>query len=148
MSMDSDPMPAPVTADDNVWVDATINSVMPDHSMVNVTHQAVAEWAWPAMTMDFHVDPSVNIGDLGQGMTLQLQITRTPDRQFRISAVRLPDEAPGDAQGPGQPMQEMNQEKTDPDQMDHSQMDHSQMDHEPVDHSAHQGDGSPEPDHD
>jgi Cu(I)/Ag(I) efflux system membrane fusion protein len=173
MSMESDPMPSPVTADEKVWVEATINSVMADHRMVNVTHKAVAEWAWPSMTMDFLVDPSVDMGTLAQGMTLHLQITRKPDRQFRISAVHLPDAAPGAAQDPGQSMQDMNRDKADPDQMDHSQMDHSQMDHsqmdhsqmdhsqmdhsqmdhsqmdqEPVDHSAHQGDGIAESGHD
>jgi len=128
MNHDSDQDAAqPSAMPTSVWVEAKINSLMAGHRMINVTHQAIAEWQWPEMTMDFMVADSVEFSDLKQGMTLHVEITRKDDDQYLISNVHIPSDP--------DPEQEMA-----PENMDHENMDHSKpqpMDHGNMDHSQH-----------
>jgi len=74
----------------SVWVEATINSLMAEHRMINLNHKAISAWKWPAMTMDFTVADDVDISKLHPGMTLQVEITKVGDDKYRISRVLLP----------------------------------------------------------
>ncbi|MGB3225660.1 MAG: efflux RND transporter periplasmic adaptor subunit [Desulforhopalus sp.] len=74
----------------SVWVEATINSLMAEHRMVKVSHKAINQWDWPEMTMDFTIADSIDLASLEQGMTLQVEISKTQDDQYQISNVRLP----------------------------------------------------------
>jgi len=75
----------------NVWVEATINSVMAGHQMLNVTHQAIAEWEWPEMTMDFMVAGTVDMSKLKSGMTLHIEIENKGGGKYEIINVHIPD---------------------------------------------------------
>ena len=86
-----------------VWVEATVNSLMPGHRMANLTHQPIAEWDWPTMTMDFIVDDGVDFDTLKIGLTLHVQITRESDNQYRISMIHVPDEDAGGSDMPPMP---------------------------------------------
>lgn len=74
----------------SVWVEATINSLMPDHRMVNASHQPISEWDWPEMTMDFIVADSVELSSLEQGMQLHVEISKTEDEQYQITNIHIP----------------------------------------------------------
>lgn len=74
----------------SVWVEATINSLMAEHRMVNVSHGAISQWDWPEMIMDFIVAESVDFASLERGMTLQVEISKIQGDQYQISSVRLP----------------------------------------------------------
>ena len=63
---------------------------MAEHRMANVTHEAIRQWDWPEMTMDLTIDESVDFAALEQGMTLQVEISKTQDDQYLISNVRIP----------------------------------------------------------
>lgn len=76
----------------SVWVEATINSSMPGHGMVNVTHELIEEWDWPEMTMDFTVSETVDINLLTDGRSLHLEITRQADGQYIISNIHIMDD--------------------------------------------------------
>ena len=76
-----------------VWVEATINSLMPGHRMVNLDHKAIDEWGWADMTMDFTVVESVNYADLKVGRTLQIEIEKAEDYQYLITDIRLSEKA-------------------------------------------------------
>ncbi|MCP4975268.1 MAG: efflux RND transporter periplasmic adaptor subunit [Maribacter sp.] len=75
----------------NVWVEATINSVMAGHRMLNVTHQAIAEWKWPEMTMDFMVAKTVDMTLLKDGMTLHIEVQNDGNGQYEVINVHIPD---------------------------------------------------------
>ena len=75
----------------NVWVEATINNVMAGHRMLNVTHQAISEWDWPEMTMDFMVATSVDMSPLKNGMTLHIEIQNNGESQYEVINVHIPD---------------------------------------------------------
>ena len=76
-----------------VWVEATINSLMPGHRMVNLDHKAIDEWGWADMTMDFTVVESVNYADLKVGRTLQIEIEKAEDYQYLITDIRLSEKS-------------------------------------------------------
>lgn len=77
-----------------VWVEATLKSVMPGHRMVTVVHQPIPEWSWPEMTMDFLVLDTVNFEALSPGMTLHIELLRQSENQFVISGIHVPEEQP------------------------------------------------------
>ncbi len=80
------------TTPERVWVDATINSLMPAHRMVNLDHKAIEEWGWADMTMDFTVVESVDYAELKQGLNLQIEIQKAEDFQYLITNIRLSDD--------------------------------------------------------
>ena len=86
-SQDEDASPAPTT----VWVEASINSLMAGHSMLNLDHQAIAEWDWPAMTMDFTVADSVDFSTLQPGLTLHVELSKSADGNVEVVNVHIPD---------------------------------------------------------
>jgi len=105
------------TVQPSVWVEAKINSLMAGHRMVNVTHQAIDEWDWPTMTMDFLVAESVSFSELEQGMTLHIEIREIKNNVYQISNVHIP------------------LEKVSDENMGHSQ--HQDADQESMNHSNH-----------
>jgi len=83
--MDEPAMPS------SVWVQATINSIMGDHRMLNVSHQAIAEWKWPEMNMDFSVASSVDLTQLKEAMTLHIEIEKDDKDNYQVINVHIPD---------------------------------------------------------
>lgn len=74
----------------SVWTRATINTLMGDHRMVNVTHEAIGEWDWPEMAMDFGVADGVDLTALQEGMELHVEVTKKDENRYEITAVHVP----------------------------------------------------------
>ncbi|PKM17669.1 MAG: efflux transporter periplasmic adaptor subunit [Gammaproteobacteria bacterium HGW-Gammaproteobacteria-15] len=74
----------------SVWVAARIDSLMPEHRMVTLEHDAIPEWQWPAMVMDFSVDERVDMVLLKPGMRLQVQITNDSNENYSVSGLQTP----------------------------------------------------------
>jgi Cu(I)/Ag(I) efflux system membrane fusion protein len=84
---------------ESVWVEATINSLMPEHRMINVSHNAISSWDWPEMTMDFTVAKDVDFSALKAGMTTHVEITKVQGDQYQITKIHIPgagDDSLGD----------------------------------------------------
>ncbi len=79
-----------------VETEATINSIMPDMRMLNVSHAPIEAWGWPQMTMDFDVAEGVELSSLKPGATVQLEIQKTEDGGYTVNSVRLADHPKGD----------------------------------------------------
>ncbi|PAJ74176.1 efflux transporter periplasmic adaptor subunit [Pseudoalteromonas sp. NBT06-2] len=75
----------------SVWVEASINSLMANHNMINVDHHAISDWDWPKMTMDFMVSPLVDFSSLAVDMMLHIEITKDEDGSFEITSVHIPE---------------------------------------------------------
>ena len=110
---------------ESIWVEATINSVMAHHNMLNVSHGPVEQWQWPAMTMDLNTQEDLDLSQLKSGMTVHIEISKLSDGSFMITEIHIPDQ--NDKQ---------QNEVMDHSTMDHSTMDHSTMDHSTMDHSS------------
>ena len=70
--------------------EATINSLMVEHRMINATHQPIEAWDWPIMTMDFTVSDSVDLAALKAGSTLHIEIRKVSDAHYEISNIHIP----------------------------------------------------------
>lgn len=84
-------------ASDVVETEATINSVMPDMRMINVTHAPIEAWDWPEMTMDFEASEEVELSGLQQGSKVRLEIEKTDDGGYVVNNIRLHDGEQSDA---------------------------------------------------
>lgn len=79
----------------SVWTEATINSIMVDHRKLNASHKEIAQWSWPEMTMDFVVADSVDIASLKEGQNLNIEISKTENDQYQITATHVPGSEEG-----------------------------------------------------
>ena len=76
----------------SVWVQAQIESLMSDHKMLTLAHDAIPEWDWPEMTMDFIAIDSIDFSQLKKGLSLHVEVTKTSGGDYQISNVHIPSE--------------------------------------------------------
>jgi Cu(I)/Ag(I) efflux system membrane fusion protein len=74
-----------------VWVKGTINSIDAKAMKVNAQHEAIPEWSWPEMTMDFKLDEFIDLDELPTGQMLHLEVTRTDGSSYLITDFFLPE---------------------------------------------------------
>ena len=72
-----------------VWTSAVIHSVDFTNRKINATHEAIGEWNWPEMTMDFDVAESVDIEKLSANLSLHMQITEEESYQFSVTGIHI-----------------------------------------------------------
>ena len=75
---------------DSVWVEAKINSLMPDKRMVNLDHPAIEQWSWPQMTMDFDVAENVDYGALKKDISAHIEISKNASGGYQITTIHIP----------------------------------------------------------
>ena len=75
---------------ETAWVEAKVNGLMAAHRMINVDHQAVNEWEWPQMTMDFTVDDSVDFSVFTVGAVLHIELEKTSDGLVKVVNIHYP----------------------------------------------------------
>ena len=64
----------------------TINALMPEHGMINISRQAIEKWRRPAARLDFILAEGLGFTDLHQGMTVNFTFERIGD-EFIISKI-------------------------------------------------------------
>lgn len=77
----------------SVWVSAQIQSLMADHKMLTLTHDAIPEWDWPEMTMDFIANDSVDFSQLNEGLNLHVEVTKSSSGDYLVTNIHVPDES-------------------------------------------------------
>ena len=130
----------------SVWVAGEIKSLMIDHRMVKVSHEAIDAWSMQGMAMDFIVADKVDIDSLTPGTKLHMEVTKTDGNQYRITGTHI---MPNDSAV--SVSEKKSESEVDHSTMDHSKMshdvnagsaiDHSKMDHSTMDHSKHASEG-------
>jgi Cu(I)/Ag(I) efflux system membrane fusion protein len=75
---------------EQVTAEATINDVMLDSRMLNVTHSPIEAWGWPEMTMDFNVGKNVDMSALEPGLEVELDIRKEEDGSYTITRIDVP----------------------------------------------------------
>ena len=76
-----------VTPSDSLfWTEATVNGPMSADGMVTLSHPPIPAIGWPAMTMDFAIDPKVPATALVPGRPLRVALGRNPDGTYRVVA--------------------------------------------------------------
>ncbi len=71
-----------------VWVEATVDDVMPEERMVRLTHGDIDAWGMPGMTMNFVVTEDVDFTQLVVGKTLQASLQKTASGMFEVVGVK------------------------------------------------------------
>lgn len=74
-----------------IWTSATIHSIDLESRQANASHEAIDEWDWPEMTMNFTVSENIDISQLTPGLSLHLEITEEPEDHFLISNIHIMD---------------------------------------------------------
>ncbi|MBU2708087.1 efflux RND transporter periplasmic adaptor subunit [Zooshikella marina] len=74
----------------SAWVEAEVHKIMPDTRTINVTHQAIPEWQWPVMTMDFMLADNININQLSPGLTVHIEVQKASNNHYQITQVHIP----------------------------------------------------------
>lgn len=77
----------------SVWVQAEILSVMAHHKMLTLKHDAIPEWDWPEMTMDFITTEAVDFAQLKERLSLHVEVTKTASGDYQVSNIHIPDES-------------------------------------------------------
>ena len=77
----------------SVWVSADIQSLMPGHKMLTLSHEAIAEWGWPEMVMDFIAIDSIDFSLLEVGMSLHVEVSKTAEGDYIITNIHIPDDS-------------------------------------------------------
>ncbi|WP_075107997.1 efflux RND transporter periplasmic adaptor subunit [Neptuniibacter marinus] len=75
----------------SVWVKATVNSVDAEAVKLNVKHDAIPEWQWPQMVMDFQISEWVVLDELPTGSPLHLEVSRNEQGGYEITDFYLPE---------------------------------------------------------
>ena len=65
----------------------TVNSVDPAGDKVNLSHAPIPEIGWPGMTMDFPVDPSVELKAIKPGTRVNFTIEQQPGGMYEIKSI-------------------------------------------------------------
>ncbi|SBS33463.1 Cation efflux system protein CusB precursor [Marinomonas aquimarina] len=73
------------TPPENVWVNASVNSIDLSNGKLNVNHAAIPEWNWPEMTMDFHAAEWLDLEALPLNTPLQLEVIRESSTRYVVS---------------------------------------------------------------
>lgn len=77
---------------ESVWTMATIERLAPENRMVTISHKAIEQWQWPAMTMDFKVNKSVDFSQFQPGLVANIQINKTDSGNYEITAIKVMDD--------------------------------------------------------
>ncbi len=62
---------------EKIMGNGTLNSVMPAHNMINMSHAPIAALDWPAMEMDFTVKNDVSLQGLNKGDKVEFELEKS-----------------------------------------------------------------------
>jgi len=77
------------SAERRITAGAVIRGVDPEGLKVKLEHEPIAELKWPAMTMNFEVDPSVQLENLEDGQKIHFSMVETPEGGWVIDQVHV-----------------------------------------------------------
>nr|WP_026843380.1 efflux RND transporter periplasmic adaptor subunit [Glaciecola pallidula] len=71
-----------------VWVQATVDDVMPEDRMVRLTHEDIDAWEMPGMSMIFMVAEEVDFTKLEAGKTMQVSLKKPVSGMFEVVGIK------------------------------------------------------------
>lgn len=93
-SLDQETAAADLAAEDTIageLVSATgvVEHVMIAEGLISITHDPVAEWQWPAMTMTFEAGEQVDLNSLETGIRYGFQMNRLSGNRIVVTELRV-----------------------------------------------------------
>jgi len=77
------------TKQKEIMVHAKVNSVDVDARKINVSHGAIKQLSWPAMTMDMKVADNVDLKSVKAGQELMIALKRGDDGIYLINKLMM-----------------------------------------------------------
>ncbi len=65
----------------------TVNAVNVEHHKVNISHKAIPELGWPAMTMDFPVVLAVDLKSIKPGTQVDFELEKNKAGTYEVHAI-------------------------------------------------------------
>lgn len=65
---------------ETVWMKGYVNDIDLNSAIANITHEPVAEWDWPDMTMDFNLAETLDATSLQAGHTIHFEVNNDNNR--------------------------------------------------------------------
>ncbi len=85
------PVENTIDADASAWTQATVNEVLVDRNMINITHGPLDTFDMMGMTMNFTLADDIAISDFEVGMDIHIEVIREPTGMFQIKTVHFVD---------------------------------------------------------
>ncbi len=76
-----------------IEADGVVNSIMPGHNMINITHEPIEALNWPVMTMNFTTPEGLDLSKLEKGETVHFTLMPHGDGSYMVT-----DISPADAE--------------------------------------------------
>jgi Cu(I)/Ag(I) efflux system membrane fusion protein len=80
-----------ISANTSAWTQATVNEVLVDRNMINITHGPLDTFDMMGMTMNFTLADDIAISDFEVGMDIHIEVIREPTGMFQIKTVHFVD---------------------------------------------------------
>lgn len=75
--------------DISAWTSATVNEVMLDERMVNITHGPLDAFDMMGMTMNFMVADDIDMTLFAEGMEIHVEVVKTPTGMYMLKTVHF-----------------------------------------------------------
>jgi Cu(I)/Ag(I) efflux system membrane fusion protein len=85
------PMDEGSQTDVSAWTQATLNEVMLDSRIVNLTHGPLDEFNMMGMTMNFTVSPHIDIAQFAAGQSVHVEIIKGSGGMYQLNTVHFID---------------------------------------------------------
>ncbi|MDM7859935.1 efflux RND transporter periplasmic adaptor subunit [Alteromonas sp. ASW11-36] len=76
----------------SAWTQATVNEVLADRNMINITHGPLDAFDMMGMTMNFTLADHIALSDFKEGMKIHVEVIREPSGMFQIKTVHFVDQ--------------------------------------------------------
>lgn len=76
-------------APSSVWMSGEVIEVDNDAQVATLYHQAVPEWQWPDMTMDFPFANAADLAQLKEGQSLHFEVQKQEDGSLLVTAIHI-----------------------------------------------------------
>ena len=87
------PVENTIDADASAWTQASVNEVLADRNMINITHGPLDTFDMMGMTMNFTLADDIAISDFEVGMDIHIEVIREPTGMFQIKTVHFVDDS-------------------------------------------------------
>ncbi len=71
------------------WAKATVVKVRKEDNTVKVKHSAIANWKWPAMTMNFGIADNIDLSMFKEDMKMDIEISKTENNRYIITDIKM-----------------------------------------------------------
>lgn len=89
------PVEVTPSANMSAWTQATVNELLVDENMVNITHGPLDAFDMMGMSMNFTLADNIELSQLKVGMDIHIEVIREPGGMFQIKTLHIVSDEEG-----------------------------------------------------